>query len=140
MKRKLKSPKIKKESEIIVDILGGNKETKMINDMMHTADMFEKGKQFAIHESLVVRGAPDLSKLCERIADAWKEAGGYIVFAGIRTINGKRAKRSYSYFMEDVHSISMRQKTLGWALFKDILSQLGYEAEVDKNMRAIKII
>lgn len=144
-KRKLKKvtkKESKEELEIVVDILGGNKIAKFTNEMMHTADVFEKGKQLATHESLIIKGSPDLSKLCEVIKGSWEKAGGYVVFVGIRTVDGKRPDNSYSYFMENVQSISMKQKNrpLGWALFKDILSQLGYEAEVDKNMRVIKII
>lgn len=144
MKRKLKSitkKEPKEELEIIVDILGGNEMAKFTNDMMHAADMFEKGKQLATHESLIVKGTPDLSKLCKLIKDGWEKAGGYVVFVGIRTVNGKRPNNSYSYFMEGVQSISMKQKNkpLAWGLFKDILSQMGYEVETDESMKVINI-
>ncbi len=127
--------------EIEIDFLGGDKTAKFTNELMHAADMFERGKQFATHDRFVVTGNPDLPKLCERIANAYEQAGGYAVFVGIRKINGKRVTEPYAWFMSGVQSISMKQenKPLGWALFKDILEQLDYTAKTDKNMRVVAV-
>jgi hypothetical protein len=103
--------------------------------------MFERGKQFATHERFVVTGNLDFPKLCERIATAYEQAGGYAVFVGIRKINGKRVDNPYAWFMSGVQSISIKQenKPLGWALFRDILTQLEYDAKTDENMRVVAV-
>ena len=127
--------------EIIIDFLGGDKQAKFMNEFMHAGDVFEPGKQFAIHERFTVTGndSVNLEKLCERVADAYKKADGYAVFVGIRTIDGKRPENSYAWFMKGVQSISMKQKSLGWATFKSILEQLGYEVETDDSLIVTKI-
>ena len=137
--------KINKSSssyEIEIDFLGGNITAKFINQMMHAMDVFKEGKQIATHDRFIVTGNPDLSKLCERIANAYKKAGGYAVFVGIRKINGKRVNNPHAWFMNGVQTISMKQenKPLGWALFKDILAQLDYTTKTDKNMRVIAVL
>ena len=127
--------------EIEIDFLGGNQTAKLTNQLMHAADMFESGKQFATHDRFTFTGNPELPKLCERIATAYEQAGGYAVFVGIRKINGKRVDNSYAWFMSGVQSISMKQenKPLGWALFRDILAQLDYNAKTDDNMRVVAV-
>ena len=130
-----------KKLTIELDFLGGDKMSKMKNDLMHAADMFEKGKQFAIHDRFVVTGNPNLRTLCKTIADASVKSGGYAVFIGIRKINGKRVNKAHAWFMKGVQSISMKQdgQELGWAMFKDILEQLDYAVETDEYMRVIAI-
>jgi hypothetical protein len=127
--------------KIEIDFLGGDKKAKLINHLMHAADTFERGKQLAIHERYIVTGNPDLPKLCERIATAYEQAGGYAIFVGIRKVNGKRAVNPYAWFMSGVQSISMQQKNkpLGWALFRDILAQIGYNSKTDENMRVVAV-
>lgn len=126
--------------EIEIDFLGGDVETKRINEFMHAVDVFEHGKQFVYHDGFIITGNPDLSKLCEVIANAYEKCGGYAVFVGIRNINGKRAENPHAYFMKNVQSVSMNQgKNSGWALFKDILEQLGYVASIDEKMRVISV-
>lgn len=124
--------------EIEIDFLGGNKQAKFMNEFMHCGDVFESGKQLAIHDRFTVMGndCVNLEKLCERIANAYEQAGGYAVFVGIRSIDDKSVDNSYAWFMKDVQSISMGKK---WGLFKDILEQLGYKVETDEHMRVISI-
>ena len=121
--------------------MGGDQTAKFTNQLIHAADVFENGKQFATHDRFIVTGNPDLPKLCERIATAYEQAGGYAVFVGIRKINGKRVDNPYAYFMSGVQSISMKQENepLRWALFGDILAQLDYNAKTDENMMVVAV-
>lgn len=125
--------------KIEIDLLGGNTKAKFMNNFMHWGDVFEEGKQLAVHERFTVVGndCVDLEKLCERIANAYEQAGGYAVFVGIRKIDNKRVDCSNAWFLKDVHSISMGNK---WGLFKDILNHLGYIVETDENMRVTFVI
>ena len=69
-----------------------------------------------------------------------ERAGGYTVFVGIRKINGKKVNNPYTWFMDGVQSISIKHGDgLGWGLFKDILSQLGYTAQTDEYMRVVAV-
>lgn len=124
--------------EIEIDFLGGNTQAKFMNEFMHCGDVFEKGKQLAIHDRFIVTGndSIDLEKLCERVANAYEQAGGYAVFVGIRSIDNKPVGNSHAWFMKDVQSISIGTK---WGLFKDILNQLGYKAETDEHMKVVSV-
>jgi hypothetical protein len=138
MKRKLKKvqePIVSKQElnshEIIVDVFGGDKMAKLQNQFMHSADVFEGGKQFATYMQLTVTGNPDLDKLCERIKDSFEQIGGYIIFAGIKSIDGVRVDKPRAYFKEGVQTISNGHQ---FGLFRDKLITLGYTPETNKHM------
>lgn len=142
---KMKSKKV----EIEIDFLGGDKNVKFMNDMMHAGDVFEKGKQFAVHNRFVLTGTitqnlfgpedEELNNVCSKLANASIKSGGYAVFVGIRSVNGKRVEPR-AWFMPEIQSISMYQgENLGWALFKDILSHLEYNVKTDQYMRVISV-
>lgn len=138
-----------KKVEIEIDFLGGDKNLKLMNDMMHAVNMFEKGKQLAIHNRFSITGEikqnlfgpedPELNEICAKIANAFVKSDGYAVFVGIRSVNGKRVEPR-AWFMPEIQSISMHQNgELGWALFKDILSHLEYTVQTDQQMRVISV-
>ncbi len=136
-----KDEQTQSQHEIEMDFLGGNKHQNLINQMMHHVDMFPPGKQLAKYELLMVKGSPDLDRLCQNIAMAWEKAGGYVIFIAIRKVNGKTANDPQAYFMKGIHSITMKDEytPLGWALFRDILKQLGYVTQTDENMHVTSI-
>ena len=129
-----------KKHIVLVDLLAGNKAAKFQNALMHHAQCYEKGKQFAIHTRMEYSGVSDPKELIPCIKKEQEAEGGYIVFAAIHSIDGERPESPSAYFMEGVQSIStLQDKTLGWLLFKDALKQLGYEAETDERMHVTKI-
>jgi hypothetical protein len=122
--------------EVVLDVFGGTKMQKFQNDFMHCGDVFEKGKHLAEHYQIVVTGNPNLEKLCENYKNAYEKAsGGYILFVAIKSIDGKRTKEPKAYIKEGIQSISMVQNgELGWSLFKDLLTHLGYEVKTNQYM------
>lgn len=130
------------EQRIILDFFGGHEMIRKQNLFMHTADVFEAGKQLAIHERIIVDGVDvKLDKLCENYAKAVIEAGGHAVFVGIRTINGIKPETRINWFRERTQSISIPEDgDLKWGTFKDLLTQLGYEAKTDQNMHVIEVL
>lgn len=131
----------KENHEIELEVLGGSEEEKFINHLMHAADVFEKGKQFANYYTVMVTGNPNLTKLCENLANAYEKVGRYAVFIGIKSINGQKPENPHVWFMKDVQSISMITEDRGacWSLFKDILVTLGYNVLTDEHMRVIQV-
>lgn len=128
------------KDKVTVDLFSVNKTGSKINELMHAADLFEPGKILANHDQIIVEGKPNLEKLCENLRAAWEEQGGYVVFAGINSINGIKSKGHPVYFKEEVQSLSMVQNNdLGWGLFKEILEKLGYEVETDQTMHVTKV-
>ena len=125
-----------KEKSIVMDILFGDKMANKINGFMHAADMFEAGKQFALFERVVVTGEPNIEKLPTNMRDAYEKAGGYLIFASVRTIDGNKPEKTITWFKEGVQSISNGEK---WRTFKEVLAKLGYDAETDEHMHVTKI-
>lgn len=125
-----------------VDFLGGNRQTRFMDEFMHAADMIEPGKKYVCYEqySIECSEISMLEDFCGKFARAHNDAGGHAVFVGIRSIDGKKPEKPLVWFAEGVHSLSMLQDGKhGWGLFKDILTQLGYEATTDDRMRVISI-
>jgi hypothetical protein len=122
--------------EVVLDVFGGSKMMKFQNNFMHCGDVFEQGKQLAEHFQLTVTGNPNLDMLCENVKNAYEKAGeGYILFVAIRSIDGERSKEPKAYIKEGIQTLSMEQNgTLGWSLFKDILTHLGYEVKTNEHM------
>jgi hypothetical protein len=122
--------------DVVLDVFGGDKMLKFQNEFMHCGDVFEKGKQLAEHFQIVVSGKPDLDKLCENFKNAFEKASeGYILFVAIRSIDGIRSKEPKAYIKEGIQTLSMMQHdTLGWSLFKDVLTHLGYEVKTNQYM------
>ena len=132
--------------KILVDILGGDAKAKFTNDFMHAGDVFESGKQLAQYESIEIDGNDkiNIEELIPNIRNAWespKGMNGYIVFAAIRSIDGKRCIEPRPYFMQNIQTISMyKNGKLCWSMFKDILYNLGYKAITDEHMRVTSVL
>lgn len=130
----------KKEKTIELHFIGGNSGQKLVNMLMHKADMFEEGKHFAEVSMLTVKGNPDMKKLCQRLANVYEQSGEYAVFIGVKSINGKKPKKANVWFQKGVQTISMVNKgTLSWMRFSDILTALGYAVKTDERMRVTDI-
>ena len=118
--------------EITFDIVFGEK---MINDIMHSCDVFEQSKEYAIHEQMSME-----------IKDGWEinlentiitlhntlSKQFNIVFIGIREIDGQIFNFPPPHIKYGVSAISNGEK---WGLFKDVLSSMGYIAETDECMK-----
>lgn len=124
------------QDEIVLDVFGGDKMLKLQNNFMHCGDVFEKGKHLSEHFKITITGKPNLDKLCENFKNSFEKASeGYILFVAIRSINGERCKEPKAYIKEGIQTLSMVQNgELGWSLFRDILSQLGYEVKTNQYM------
>lgn len=124
--------------KVVLDILGGYKEDKFINEFMHAADVYEEGKQYAQYFQLIVEGTPNLNELIPNILKTYNQLNGYIVFAAIRSIDDKRCNDHKGYFMENVQTISLNvDGTLKFCLFKDLLKYLGYDCLTDQKMYVV---
>jgi hypothetical protein len=124
------------EMKIIVEILYGDRK---INQFMHSADIFEPGKQLVTnHENYTITGTDiKLPLLCENVAKAFEKGGDKnVVFVAIKSINDKRVKDAMPYFKPETQSIS-NGKT--WGLFKDVLMQMGYEVETSQHMHVTNV-
>jgi hypothetical protein len=132
LSKKVDSPD---DHTIILDVFGGDKMMKNQNEFMHAGDVFEKGKELAQYFQIVITGNPNLNKICFNLRDAYHKADGYVLFAAINSIDGKRTKDPKPYIKEGIQTLSIEQKgTLSWNLFKNILEQLGYNVETNQYM------
>jgi hypothetical protein len=121
----------------ILDVFGGNSMMKLQNELMHAADVFENGKQFADFSQveIVSHGLPNTAIICTSLKNSYERAGGYVLFAAIRSVDGKRCEEPKAYIQNGIQTITMLQNgELGWALFKDLLEHLEYEVETDEFM------
>lgn len=66
--------------KITLDIIGTLKAGKLINDILHGADVFEPGKRHVEMHRVEMRGTPNIETLCQKSARALKAGGGYAVF------------------------------------------------------------
>lgn len=129
---------------ITIDFLGGySKMQTMQNEFMHAADVFEQSKELVMHDRTTLITS-DLEKTLASLHENYKKSveqvGGYVIFIGICHVNGKEYKDTNCFFKEGVRSVSMLQKgTLGWGVFKDILTKLGYDVVTTNDMKVIKV-
>jgi hypothetical protein len=120
------------DHSIILDVICGDKMMKLQNNFMHACDVFEKGKHLGQHLQLEATGNPNMEKLCENVKNAYEQASeGYVLFIAIRTIDGERCKEPQAIFNKGIQTISDGSN---FGLFKNILKQLGYEAETNEYM------
>ena len=126
--------------KIVLDYIGGNKNAKMLNEMMHYCDIFEGGKHFGLYKQIEITGNPDLNKLIDNIKDSLELSGENIVFLSIRTIDGFRVNKYKPFFIEKIQTISTLQNgKFGWILFSDMLKTLGYKVMTDESMNVINV-
>lgn len=127
--------------KIEIDVFGGNSDMKMQNEMMHCVDMFEAGKQLAQYNRVTMDIEPQsLKGICEIVKGIYEEAGGYVLFAAISRVDGKREPHIQLQLKEGIQTLSMLQNgSLGWTLFKDALVRLGYSVETDERMRVTNV-
>jgi len=120
--------------KVIVDIFGGDSRMKFTNKLMHAGDVFEGFKQLC--ECMQANITADSEIDFVNIIKSKMEAnGGYVIFVGIREIDGKRVDPK-AYVMPCVSAISTGES---WYMFGDALRRLGYEVEEDKNRRVINV-
>lgn len=122
--------------KINVLILQGNKRT---NEFMHSADMFETGKQLIDEEAtklMIEYADDDVSKFPAELAASLEEIGRNVVFVAIETVDGKRIPEPIVYIKPNVQTVSMGTK---FALFEEVLSALGYKAKTDKRMNVLSV-
>ena len=128
---------------IKLDLFYRNKKMKWIDLFMHSADVFEKGKQLCAYTTMnfVVQGSlPDTDKLISKIVEFYKLKKGEVIFIGVSEIGGVKPDVSKTIFLKGVQSLSMIQgNSLKWGLFKDALELLGYTVETDELMNVIKV-
>jgi len=127
--------------KVEIDLLGGSELEKFTDKAVNLSGIFESGKRIATHDRFIITGNGDLKKLCETIAMAAIESGGYALFVGIRSVNDKRVSNNFAWFEKGVQSLSMFNidGSMGWALFKDVLKELGYNAQTDEHMHVIAV-
>jgi len=122
--------------EVSIDIIQGDKK---INEFMHAADVFEKGKQLGEHQNMnfeiTGKDEPNWQEIVDKIFESSSKEFN-ILFVSIREIDGKTPKESFVRFKEGVQSISNGKQ---WGLFSDCLNQLGYQCEVNDIMHVTSI-
>ena len=120
--------------KVIIDIFGGDSRMKFTNKLMHAGDVFESFKQLCecMQAEITADTKVDFVGIIKR---KMEEAGGYVVFVGIREIDGERVDPK-AYVMPGVSILSTGES---WYLFSDALRKMGYEVEEDKNRRVINV-
>jgi len=120
--------------KVIVDIFGGDSRMKFTNKLMHAGDLFESFKQLCecMQANITADSEIDFFSIIKSKMEA---NGGYVIFVGIREIDGKRVDPK-AYVMQGVSVLSTGES---WCLFSDALRKLGYEVEEDKNRRVINV-
>ena len=127
--------------KITLDIIGTLKAGKLINDILHGADVFEPGKRHVEIHRMEISGAANLDTICEKVALALKAGGGYAVFVGIREIDGQAPTKSYTYLQPGVQSLSItRGGRAKWCMFADCLRRLGYRVETKEDKTVTRVI
>ena len=127
--------------KITLDIIGTLKAGKLINDILHGADVFEPGKRHVEIHLVEMRGKPNLDTICEKIARSFKEGGGFAVFVGIRGIDGQAPTKPYTYLQPGVQSLSItRGGRAKWCMFADCLRRLGYRVETKEDKTVTRVI
>lgn len=120
--------------KVIVDIFGGDSRMKFTNNLMHAGDVFESFKQLCecMQAEITADGEVDFVGI---IKEKMESAGGYVIFVGIREIDGERVDPK-AYVMPGVSMLSTGES---WCLFSDALRRIGYQVEEDKNRRVINV-
>jgi|GEM_PF-2895942 len=122
--------------QVSFDIIQGDKK---VNDFMHAADVFEKGKQLGEYQNMnfeiTGQGEPDWQEAVDKIFENSIEKFN-VLFVSIREINGKNPEKPYLKFKEGVQSVSDGKQ---WGLFSDCLNQLGYQCETNETMHVTSI-
>lgn len=117
--------------KIVLDVLSGSK---IMNQLMHSADVFENSKQLADKYSQYGADSvkeEQLDTLCELTKKQLeKDKSLNVVFVGIYSIDGKRQTNPRAYIMPGVNSISTGNK---WGVFSSVLNKMGYECETDEH-------
>ncbi len=124
---------VKEELKVELDLFYGDKK---LNDFMHYADVFERGKQLADYEQFIITGNPNLEKICENVKNALEGTDKNVVFVAIRNINGERVDDPKAYIKPNTQTISMGKK---FGLFKDLLETLKYKVQVSQNMEVLSV-
>jgi hypothetical protein len=120
--------------KLIIDAIIGDK---FINDFMHSGDVFEQGKQLGKLETWELEGENILVfEVLKPFLKAYKEDKKHVIFLGLRSMDGKPVENFEHYFMKGVQTISNGHK---FGLFRDLLKGLGYQVEVDENMRVTRV-
>jgi len=122
-----------KELKVELDVFYGDKK---LNELMHYADVFERGKQLAYYEQFIITGNPNLEKLCENVKNALEAADKNVVFVAIRNINSKRFNDPKAYIKPNTQTISVGKK---FGLFKDMLETLEYKVQVSQQMEVLSV-
>ena len=125
------------EHDVTLHVFYRDTELEMVNTLMHSADMFEEGKELIKHEHLSASTSPGIpfEVSAEALKTAVIEKGFTIIFFA-----ALRKEEAYIYFKKGVQSLSMEQDgVLKWGLFSDILKRLGFKVEIDARMRVINV-
>lgn len=121
--------------KVEVDIIHGNR---WMDNFMHAADAFDKGRFLGNYENLIVEVADDCNvfTLAKDIADMYSSAGQLVSFVGLKTIAGNHITHGTHYFKEGLQTISTGRQ---WGMACDMITQLGYIVETNERRIITKI-
>lgn len=132
--------KDKTTTTLEVDVIGAFSNLLRVQDeLMHAADMFEKGKRLGEHWCIEIDTADTeetLKHIHSNVKKSIERLKGYVLFVGVRTVGGIPYHDTHCFFEQGVQSVSFvkKGKLKGWLLFRDMLEALGYEVKTDKTM------
>lgn len=132
--------------KIVIDVLGGDKKAKFTNELMRCADVFEKSKHFVTYQQLTITGNEniDIDNVINNLVNAYMSKSGldgYVIFAAIYSIDGKRCKEPRPFIYDGVRTLSMYMNgVLGWTTFKDYIKFLGYKPITDETLIVTDVV
>ena len=122
---------------IVVDTFGTDKMLELQQQFLRGADVFEPGKRLVTFDRYDCEVHPfsTAESIAQKFKDAFQHVGGQAVFIGVRPVESKDAHLAGCWVAEGVQSIAIPQSgKLKWGIFADILTQMGYDVETNKNM------
>ena len=127
---------------IVVDTFGTYKMLELQQQFLRGADVFEPGKRLVTFDRYDCEVHPfsTAESIAQKFKDAFKHVGGQAVFIGVRPVESNDAHLAGCWVAEGVQSIAIQQSgKLRWGVFANILRQMGYDVETNKNM-IVKIV
>lgn len=120
-------------------MLHANKFVARIDEFMHAADLFGESKRFVSYSKFELKlGVIDDSVIQElflKFVEEVESDGSYIVFAAVKSVDGKDPKERVFKLMPGINTVSVYQyNDLKWGLLSDVLKRLGYKVKTDERM------
>lgn len=118
---------------MLVDVIGGSDAAKTQDRLLHACDLFESSKRFAVHSRIEVK-VDSAAVAIEVVKSAYLKEKGYLLFAGVRN-------EPQAYFLEQGISVisTISGGRIGWLMFSEMLTTLGYSPVTDSTMKVTMI-